>query len=887
MVGQAPKMGTVLPFPAEDDAAASTISDEGMVQVSTPALLLGRGALVGRYVIIDLLGRGGMGTVYAAYDPELDRRVALKLVTADAGSNGGSGSGGRMRLQREAQALAKLQHPNVVAVHDVGTFDSRVFLAMELVEGTTLAKWLAAKPRSWRETVAMFVQAGQGLAAAHSSGIVHRDFKPQNVLIDREDRVRVADFGLARVAAEQQRHEDDDVVARAPTELASTPIRVSTPLTRTGLFLGTPAYASPEQLIGKRTDVHSDQFSFCITLYEALYGERPFAGDTEAELLGAIRDGAVRPPPAGSRVPKWLREAVVRGLHADPEKRHPSMEALLIQLRRQPITRRRVALAAGALVLAMGAGVFAARGTARHASVCENPRQRLMGIWDDARRDAVRAAFTRSGLPYAGDAFRSIERVMDDYAGRWGAAFAESCEGTERGEPEAYLRVGCLTQLSQQMRAQSDLLAQADPQVVENGVRMVQSLPPIGRCSKAGVSALPAPPPAHLHAQVEELRARLAQARALGQSGRYAEGLAIASQAARAAQSLGYGAVEAEALYERGILEDGSGNLDAAAKTLREASLAAEASRHDHLIADARLELVSVDGERSRYADAHEESRRALAAIGRLGGDEPLRAVLLNRIGGIYWREGKIDDAIETHRQALALAERVLPPQDRNLAWILNDLGVALLANHQYDEALGHLERARAIKEALLGGAHPDVGRTLNNIGWIEMLRGNLANAAADTMRALAIEERAMGHAHPEVASARCSVATVKLTQGEFAAARGLAAQALRDMEEGLGAEHPALVEPLTILGRALIEQHTPEEAIAPLERALALPSGHFAVGDERADTKFALARALGAAERDRDRARKLAQEALAAYNATDPASQDAERAKAWLDALR
>jgi tetratricopeptide (TPR) repeat protein len=535
----------------------------------------------------------------------------------------------------------------------------------------------------------------------------------------------------------------------------------------------------------------------------------------------------------------------------------------------------------------MGAGVVAARGTSRHAGVCRNPKQRLVGIWDDARKDAVRAAFTRSGLPYASDALRSIERAMDGYAARWVAAFAESCERTERQEPEAYLRIGCLTQLSQQMRAQSDLLAQADPQVVENGVRMVQSLPPIERCSKAGVSSLPAPPPKQLHTQVDELRASLAQARALGQSGHYAEGLAIASHAAQIAHSIGYGAAEAEALYERGVLEDGSGNLEAAGRTLGEAVLVAEASRHDQLLADARLQLVSVDGERSRYAEAHEEGRRAMAAVNRLGGDEPLRAVLLNRIGGIYWHEGKLKDAIETHRQALALAERVFPAQDRNLAWILNDLGVALLASGKLDEALGYLERARGIKEATLGSAHPDVGRTLNNIGWIEMLRGNLANAAADTQRALVIEERAMGSAHPEVASARCSAATVMLAQKDFARARALAERALRDMEEGLGAEHPALVEPLTILGRALVELHAPDQAIVPLERALALPVGHFAVGDERAETRFALARALWQAGRGRDRARKLAQEAQTAYAAAGPASPEAAGVQAWLDARR
>ena len=830
-------MGVVFQLPV-DAATGTTIADE-MSPRSHDDELLGRGSLVGRYVTIDLLGRGGMGVVYAAYDPELDRRVAIKLVHTRAI---GDQSAGRARLAREAQALAKLQHPNVVAVHDVGAFENHLFVAMELVEGVTLATWLASSPRTASEVIATFVQAGQGLAAAHASGIVHRDFKPQNVLIDRESRVRVADFGLARVAAEPEAQPVDDA-ARTQTEITSA--NRSAHVTRTGAFLGTPAYASPEQLLGRATDARSDQFSFSVSLYEALYGERPFAGDAEAEILGAILDGAVRPAPASSRVPKRLREIVLRGLHADPERRHASMEALLAELRRQPAALRRALVGAAAVALTTIVFIVgAARGRAAHAGICEHPTRRLAGIWDASRKDSMRAAFRRGRQPYAGDALATVERLLDAYATQWTNAFGDACTGADREEPEAYLRVACLTQLADEMRAQSDLLAQADEHVIENGARMVQSLPPIERCSKAGVLALPPPPAASLRAPVDEMRRQLAQARALGASGRYVEGLSIAMRVADASHSLGYPPALAEALFERGVLEDGAGQLDRAAHTLDEAALAAEASRHDRLLAETLVQSTAVSDERSRYDEAHADARRAFAAIQRLGGDDVLRARLLNRIGNVYWHQGRLDDAIAAHRDALALAERSLPAQDRDLAWIQNDLGVVLVAASRYDEALPYLERARMIKEATLGATHPDVGRTLNNIGWVEMMRGNLPKAAVDTLHALAIEERALGAGHPDVASARCSAAAVLLAQGDFETARAYAERALAVMEKKLGPRHPSLVEPLTLIGQALLGERRPREAIAPLERALALPQGHFAVGDERADTRAALARA-------------------------------------------
>src|SRR3954470_18376849 len=250
-----------------------------------PGEPLPRGSAVGRYVVLERIGSGGMGVVYAAYDPELDRKVALKLFRPDRAGAAGEAA---LRLPREGQVRARLSGPHVVAVYDAGTFGDQVFVAMELMEGRTLRQWLGEGKRGWREIVDVFVAAGRGLAAAHAAGLVHRDFKPDNVLLGTDGRVKVADFGLA--AALGAGEEDLPAatranMARAQLELSRSPM---SPLTRTGAVLGTPMFMAPEQHLGERADDRSDQFSFSVALYRALYGDWPFAGKTAVALADAV-----------------------------------------------------------------------------------------------------------------------------------------------------------------------------------------------------------------------------------------------------------------------------------------------------------------------------------------------------------------------------------------------------------------------------------------------------------------------------------------------------------------------------------------------------------------------------------------------------------------------
>ena len=285
---------------------------------------------LGRYVILNTLGRGGMGTVVRAFDRSLARPVALKVLHEKYDGRQ------TMRLRREAQALAKLSHPNVVHVYEVGEVEGQTFIAMELVEGCTVKKWMWDEVRpTWKACVEVFLQLGAGLAAAHRRGLVHRDFKPGNAIIDWEGRARVVDFGLVR----------QDCRGREPTSnpcsVENLPLEAS--LSCSGAVLGTPAYMPPEQILGQEADARSDQFSFCVALYEALYGERPFAGRTMMELLDEMRNGRVRPAPKGSKVPKSLRRVLLRGLAMDSWKRWPTMNDLQEELQRLAVPPPRCA----------------------------------------------------------------------------------------------------------------------------------------------------------------------------------------------------------------------------------------------------------------------------------------------------------------------------------------------------------------------------------------------------------------------------------------------------------------------------------------------------------------------------------------------------------------
>jgi len=493
---------------------------------------LAGGQTIGRYVILNLIGRGGMGEVYAAYDPQLDRRIALKLLH-DGVLRETSAQAASKRLLREAKAIARLSHPNVVVVHDAGAISDpvhgeRVFLAMEFIEGETLSAWLE-EPRSWRAVRDVFVAAGEGLAAAHEAGLVHRDFKPQNVMVAGDGGVRVMDFGLASDVSGSDG--DGGAVPTDLRQVAVAPTPETVALTRTGVLLGTPIYMAPEQFRGQPADARSDQFSFCVALFEAVHGERPFPSDTLPQLMEAVLAGRVREPAARTRVPRipsFLRRLLLRGLSPDPAARFPSMRALLDQLRADPARRRRT-VAAGAVVavafLAGGAGVH--RVATRGERMCGGAAAKLDGMWevgDGARRQAVQRAFLATGRDFAEQTWTRVSAMLDEYGRRWTAMYTDSCQATHvRGDQSAEvldLRTSCLEGPRGALGALTELFTRADGAVLAEAVNAVQALPPIERCADVPALRAVVPPPAGAaRARVAALTTQLAEVKALRDTG--------------------------------------------------------------------------------------------------------------------------------------------------------------------------------------------------------------------------------------------------------------------------------------------------------------------------------------------------------------------------------
>jgi eukaryotic-like serine/threonine-protein kinase len=824
----------------ESRSRTAVLTGSAQVQPRAPApapeatgpLTLARGTSVGRYTVLALLGRGGMGEVYSAYDPELDRKIALKLLLAAKGTGDARAQG---RLLREAKAIARLSHANVIVVHDAGTFEDRVFVAMEFVDGHTAKEWLAGKPRTRAEILDVFVSAARGLGAAHAAGLVHRDFKPHNVMVGKDGSVRVMDFGLARQISASPEAESVDATAALEGALLD-----DVALTRTGEIVGTPLYMAPEQFKAGPTDARTDQFSFCVALYQALYAAHPFGGTALPALIADVLAGNVHPAPPKQDVPAWLRRVLLRGLSPDPAARWPSMHELIAALGRDPArNRRRWAIAAGATLLVAAAGVTLVRGPRRAESLCRGGPARLAGIWEPAdapagtrsRQDVVHAAFLRTGRASAGETWDRVAPLLDSYAARWLAMYRDTCEATHvRGEQSAEtldLRMSCLDQRRVALGALTDVLSNADAVAVNSAVDAANALPAIDGCADLKLLRAVVEPPrdAATRARVDDLRKRLATAKALNDTGKEAEAIKQGARLISEARTIGYKPLLAEVLATAGLFQFGGTFVPETITSLEEAVWMSLATRRDDLAAQAASLLPTYVG---YYAAKHEEGERwarlANAVLDRLGdGHDRVRAWVLQGEAHIKIQQNHPQEAITLVTRALAL-EKSLPPDHPDIAITLDIQADALRQMGRYDEALKINDRVLAVLNRAYGPASVVMANALSSRG--EYLVG-------------------LGRGDEAVATFRDSLAR---------------------WEAQMGPNYAYLAYPLTGLGQALLLLGKPADAMAPLERAL-----HFretSGGDPGllAETRFALARALSDSGRDRVRARALATEAREAY---------------------
>jgi eukaryotic-like serine/threonine-protein kinase len=794
--------------------------------------LLEPGAALGRYRIERLLGQGGMGVVYAAFDPELGRRVAVKVIRPELARYGAVIAA---RLAREARAMAQVAHPNVIAVYDVGSGEDEVFVAMELVDGRTLGEWLREAERSWREVLEVFRAAGEGLAAAHDARLIHRDFKPDNVLIDRAGRVRVSDFGLARAVAEE---------ASAASEVGSARISGPIELTRTGATVGTPAYMAPEQHGHRPTDERSDQFSYCVTLWEAVYGERPFPGDNALELADAVENGRRRPAPR-RKAPGWLRRALERGLEVDPAARFPSMRALqrAIRPRRSPLVW--VAAAVGLAALAAGGGsLLLAEGdrsatdpAAMVASCAAMADGKMAEVWSAKRRAAVLRALSARGGD--GSRWQLVVRGLDRYAAAWKDMQRDACEAGARGAQSASLvdlRAHCLETRLADFDVLLGLLETDEPMVLEQALESVGALTTLDRCSAVEVieGRTPVPRDPALRAEVEALRRELARADAHRLAGRYAEAKSALETLRTRAEALGYKPFTADVLYFLGVLQAATGKAGDGEKTLIEAAHMAQASRYDQLAADAWIVLIDTAAqETGDLAKAAEYGQHARAALDRLGGGHiRLEAQYRHHMGVLDWQRSQPDEALGHFTEARRLYQQLGDDQ----AALAPTEGMALVFEDQ-GRVMESAELHREILDArtrIVGADHPDTALSHSNLASALTLTGRNPDALEHLEKALVIRERANGTDHVDTAQIHHNIGEVLRTLGRYDEALEHHARAKEVFRQQLGERNQMVATTIEHSAGVLMDLGRAAEGVEMLERALAMYKE--SVGDDSLD---------------------------------------------------
>jgi tetratricopeptide (TPR) repeat protein len=743
---------------AETSSRRETTPD-GRVALGPVLFELQPGDCVDRYVIRRRVGTGAMGVVYAAFDPQLDREVALKILDHSPPGLG------------EARAMAQIAHPNIVPVFDAGTHDGHGFVAMELVRGTTLARWLRdGQPQE--EILARFREAAAGLAAVHARGLLHGDFKPENVLVGDDGRARVADFGLAQ-----------PVGASAAS--------------------GTPAYMAPERIAGRTADARADQFSFCVALFEALCGHRP---------------DATRPR-APSSLPRRVRQVVERGLASDPDQRFASMDELATALAR--IARPRYRLALGALLIVAVAGTtLALRGDDRSTIDCDHDGADVAAIWNPRVKHEVELAFAKVALPSDRATFAAVAQLLDTRAAEWATRRRAACEAHKRGDESAALlvqRTACFDAQLVGLAALLELFAQPDAEIVTRALQSARATISLERCSTAA-------PPRTAPGRDSEgmaIRRSVARARALQVVGKLTEARDVAEALVPRAE---YDPrLTAQVLSQLGSLLDDLGEAKRAEDVLLQGVSAAERGADDSMKATLLVQLVWVVGISSgRFDEAERLGRLATAALDRTD-DRSLRATLAYSLGNVDDARGRHAQALARYELALAIDEEIYGVGAPETAPVLNALGVTAGQLHQLDKSLAYLRRALLSLESLYGRRHPMIALTLINVAQVLAEQGDLADAISTDLEALSIQEEVFGPTHEKTAMVVVGLADIMKVAKRWDEALTLYHRAASNLASALGDRHPMLVAPWFGIGTAERALGHAATARPWLERALAL----------------------------------------------------------------
>lgn len=746
------------------------------------------GTQLGRYIVLERLAAGGMGVVYSAYDPDLARPVALKLVRPGRADPEHTAAW-TQALLFEGRALARLNHPHVLTVYDLGTFDEHVFIALELVEGTTLRQWLRTGRRSRREILRILLAAGRGLAAAHDAGIVHRDFKPENVLVGRDGRARVMDFGLA------------DPTRASTNDSPATGTRIG----------GTPAYMAPEQRSGRKTGPSSDQYSFCVTTVEALTGQRP----SSAEAL-------VRIP-----LSRALRRVLRRGLATEPFDRYPSLSDLLAELEGALSPPRwRTPVIAGAVgALATFAALVAQPAPSARAAQCA----KSLAAMDDTWAPSVERALSSKLTEASGASGRVLLERLGSYATDWRALHAAHCASAEAPAPppEAVLilRETCLEQARTELASLTKVLLEVDARRIERAEATSHELLDLSLC--ADDARLPRSfllAPLADRAAASDIRSTLSRGKANRLAGNFDVAITTAREALERARTLNHVPLIAEATYELGTTLGRSGATKEGEEVLQDAAELAQLSGHDALAASTWAELATISGYRHGKLEVGLQfTKLARVAAQRSGRSAQFDDLLALNVALMQTRAGLHHAAETSLRTLLPQLMRTRGENDGHVASALMTLGSALHERGQYREAIAVREHALRLYEALHGPAATTAAVLHRGLAESHLAVGAFDEARRQARTAIAINEALRGKKNVFTAITHCVAAEVESVAGHLPPAAPLFDLCTRTIEDTHGPDHLLLAQPLASRGQHQLRSGALEDARQSLARAITL----------------------------------------------------------------
>ena len=806
---------TLRPPPEQLDTALA--ADSASQPVPKPGLA--RGTAIGRFIVVDTLGAGAMGEVVLAYDPDLHRRVAVKVLRSGLMVQGAAAV---QRMLREARAMAKVSHPNVITVFEVDQMASgRSFIAMEFVDGGTLRTW-GRKAHGWREVVEVYAAAGAGLAAAHAQGLVHRDFKPDNVLIGKDGRVRVTDFGLVGALDDDETFSEAAVLTASSSGSRTAKLGpADATLTRTGSLLGTPAYMAPED--AKRLDARSDQFSYCVALYEALYRERPFAGDTLMELRSNVCSGRRRPVPSDADVPRWLREVVERGLELDPDARWPDMHALLRALERDPSrARRQLAFGLAGLGLVGTAFAFASGGHEPGAPTCDRGEEKTATLWNEPRATTLREAFGRADPEHATAGFEAIQTAMDGFVSAWQAGHLDACEAHQvRNDQSAVMfdrRMLCLQRRLERVDALLGAFENPDATSVGAATQIEGAMPSVETCADVESLQSMVPPPDAPDRRKEWKRLQFAidRADALGVAGRQLAAIDAYAELREDIEAVGHPPLSARYLQNYGNALIRVEKYTEAIDVLADAPEAAARSDDPRIEANVWLLLARAHGFGLDDAKAGAWAARAAEVAAVRADDQPMMQLNIQFTQAILAENaGDYPQAVAAARRAVRSAEEILGHAHRNTSAAWGTLGNALHRVGAFDEAREAHETSLAIDRGLHEDPHPDVAASLINIGLLDEETGDYDAARERYEEALEIYEKSVGKEHGAYGTALLNLASNAANRGDFEAARARYQEVLAFYEQTLPEGHADFGTVHVDLAEVAMAQARLDEALA------------------------------------------------------------------------